>query len=385
MTFAYDVAVIGAGPAGSAAATLLARAGRRVLLIEKDQFPRSKVCGEFLSAQALPLLERLGVRRQIEACAPEQIRGGRLQLPGGRTVAFPLAEPAFGLSRYRLDHLLAAHAQTSGAQVRFGTRVLSALPANGGFRILTAEQGEERDVRASTVVGAWGRWDALDRGLGRRFLNDRGRYFGWSRDYESKPSLAGEVRLYAFRGGYCGLSRVEGGTVNLAGVVSASWHRRLGASWDAVVGHARRENAALDADLSPLSPGPTGFLGTGPVFFTRKPPVEKGILMVGDAAGFLDPFSGQGQAAALASGMLAADTIQRVFRGEIAAAALSREYARAWRRRFARRFGWSKVFRRLMLNPRLASIAAGLAGESLVRLAMGRVGVRCSEPITDNR
>ncbi len=369
----YEAVIIGAGPAGSAAATLLARAGRRVLLIEKDRFPRSKVCGAFLSAQALPLFERLGVARQIETCGPEEIRAGRLALRSGSSVAFRLAKPALGLSRYRLDHLLAAHAQMSGAQVWFGTRVLSAAPQNGGFRILCAPEAHENEVRAAAVIGAWGRWDALDRDLGRSFLRDRTRYLGWSRDYENDPALAGEVRLYAFRGGYCGLSRVEGGAVNLAGIVSASCHKRLGTSWDAVMVHARRENRALDADLSNLSPGPTGFLGTGPVFFTRKPCVERGILMAGDAAGFLDPFSGQGQTIALASGMLAAETIERALAGEIPLEALSREYARAWRLRFLGRFGWSAVFRSLMLNPVLASAAAWLGGGRLVESAVARL------------
>ena len=369
----FDAVIIGAGPAGSAAAILLARAGRRVLLIEKDRFPRNKVCGEFLSGQALPLLERLGVARQIEACGPEEIRSGRLALRGRSSVAFRLGQPALGLSRYRLDHLLATHAQASGAQVWFGTRVLSASSEKAGFRIRFAAEAHDSEVRAAAVIGAWGRWDALDRNLGRSFLGDRERYFGWSRDYENDPALAGEVRLYAFRGGYCGLSRVEGGAVNLAGVVSASWYKRLGSSWDAVMVHARRENSALNSSLSTLSPGPIGFLGTGPVFFTRKPCVERGILMAGDAAGFLDPFSGQGQTMALASGMLAADTIERALGGEIPLEALAREYTRAWRLRFAGRFGWSAAFRSLMLNPVFASMAALFGGESLVRSAIARL------------
>jgi len=178
------------------------------------------------------------------------------------------------------------------------------------------------------------------------------------------------VRLYLFAGGYCGLSRVEGGAVNLAGVVSERIRTRSGRGWDAVVDRARRGNPALDADLAKLTTGPVGFLGTGPVFFTAKPPTEDGILMAGDAAGVLDPFSGEGQAAAVASGILAAETAERLLSGELSREECARAYSEAWRRRFARRFAWSAAFRRLMLNRRIGAIAGRIAGKRLVRFAI---------------
>ena len=116
--------------------------------------------------------------------------------------------------------------------------------------------------------------------LGRRF-------FGWSRDFRGGASgLAGRVALYLFRGGYCGLSRVEGGAFNLAGVISEKV-KSTTSGWEAVLLRARAENSALDRDLAGLEPGPVGFLGTGPVFFTAKPAAEQGVLMAGDAAGVL--------------------------------------------------------------------------------------------------
>jgi flavin-dependent dehydrogenase len=138
-----------------------------------------------------------------------------------------------------------------------------------------------------------------------------------------------------------------------------------------VLAHARGSNRTLDADLSPLTPGPTGFLGAGPVYFTAKPPVEEGILMAGDAAGVIDPFSGEGQAAALASGTLAGETIESALAGSLSPAAAARAYARAWKRSQARRFVWSSLFRRLVLSPRLSAAAANLGGGKLVLLAMG--------------
>lgn len=387
----FDAVIVGAGPAGSAAAAILAASGRRVSLLERDRFPRPKVCGEFLSATSRGSLERLGVRERVDAVA-ETIRRGFVHLPRAEAVAFMLPQPAMGISRYCLDDLLAARAGELGADVRFGARVVDVSGAPGpGFRmrVRLVADGREREVAARAVVGAWGRWDRLDRELGRDFaarvdarqsgdarqpVASRGkRFLGWSRDFVRAPALAETVRLYAFPGGYCGLSRVEGGAVNLAGVIEEGRRRRLSGGWEGVVAHARASNSDLDRDLAPLEGGPIGFLGTGPVFFTAKPPEEGGILMAGDAAGVIDPFSGEGQSAALASGILAAETLERAFAGAADLREVGRLYAAAWRSRFGRRFSWSAALRRLMLNPRSGSMVAGVAGKKIVSFAIRKL------------
>lgn len=368
-----DAVVVGAGPAGSAAATVLARLGRSVLLLEKDVFPRHKVCGEFLSEDALPSLEILGAREAVERATSERMTRGTLHRSRGKPIYFELPAPALGLSRFRLDDLLARGAREAGADLRFAARVLAAAPdGRDGFRVRFVHEQAEKDVEARSVVGAWGRWDALDRTLDRRFLGRRSRFFGWNRDFHAdRGRLEGEVRLYLFPGGYCGLSRVEGGAVNLAGVVSHRAWSRAGGGWPAVVEAARRGNPALDSDLAAMTPGPIGYLGTGPVFFMAKPPSENRILMAGDAAGVIDPFSGEGQAVALAGGILAAETVERRLSGELSSDACARAYEDAWRRRFARRFAWSALFRRLILNRGIGAIAGLVAGERLVRFAIG--------------
>ncbi len=371
-----DVLVVGAGPAGSAAALILAEKGCRVVVLEKDHFPRRKVCGAFLASDGVAALARLSVLKDARGARPEIIREGSVHLPGGRSAPLALPAPALGLSRFVLDDLLARRAAAAGAQVRFGARVVSAAGPAGAHRVCWIGPDGTHEAQARAVIGAWGRWDALDRSLDRSFLRGR-RFFGWSARLQgdSRP-LAGRVRLYLFRGGYCGLSRVEGGAVNLAGVASERAMRRAGTGWESLLDAIRRENPPLDRDLRGLDLAPEGFLGTGPVFFTAKPPVENGVLMAGDAAGVLDPFSGQGQSAALACGILAAETTAAALAGAIPMERLARAYGDAWRERFARRFGWSAVFRRLMLSPSVASAAARIAGPQLTSLAIQRLSSR---------
>ena len=373
-----DAVVIGAGPAGSAAAAILAEAGFAPLVIEKDRFPRRKVCGEFLSGTARESLVRLDALAEIagEAAAIDR---GTVCLRRGRSVDFELSTRGFGISRLRLDEILARRASERGAEIRFGCRVL-AIERDVGATMLVRIAGDgglEESVRARAVVGSWGRWDALDRTLHRRFLERGGRFFGWSRDYEPVPGvLEGDVRLYLFRGGYCGLSRVEGERIHLAGVISEARRRRLPSGWDAAVDHARRDNPALDRDLAALpirSPG--GDLGTGPVYFTAKRPTERGALMAGDAAGVIDPFLGEGLSAALASGILAGETFAAALSGRIALEEAPGVYALAWRRRLRSRIGWGTALRGLMLHPLAAAFAARVAGPSLARAAIARLAV----------
>lgn len=373
MTETCDVVIVGAGPAGSAAATVLAQAQGRVLLLEKEEFPRPKVCGEFLSASALPSLERLGVRETIERLKPERIEEGSIHVPTRSPIPFRLPAPGLGISRFRLDELLARRAREAGADVRLGTRVLSIDPlADGQFHVRVAGPSGQA-IHARAAIGAWGRWDTLDRRLDRSFLRRETRYFGWSRDYAGDARhLEGRVRLYLFPGGYCGLSRVEGGAAHLAGLISERIRRRLGSDWTEVLDFARTRNADLDTDLLPLRPK-AAFLGTGPVFLTSKPPTEGGLLMAGDAAGVLDPFSGEGQATALTSGILAAETVVRLLTGELTPREAVQAYEEAWRRRFAKRFAWSAAFRCLVLHPRLGAVAGRLLGSGLVRFGLNAV------------
>ena len=359
-----DVAIVGAGPAGSSAAAELAAGGFSVAVFEREAFPRRKVCGEFLSAEGRRQLDRWGLGREIEAAGAEKITEGGFYLADGRSASFVLPEAGTGISRWRLDEMLAANAARRGADVRFSREVVGLEGSLAlGFEVLARGPEGESRVRARAAVSAWGRWSPLDLAFGREFASrNAGRFFGWSRALDGDSSrLAGRVHLYFFPGGYCGLSRVENGAVNFAGVVSEDRLREAGGGWEGFTARLRETHAPLAEHLAPLRPRGE-ILGTPTVLFEKHSATFRDILAAGDASGVRDPFTGDGQASAIAGGILVARLLSEFLRGEIGAAELARRYRTEWSRRFGPRFGWDALFRRLVLSPRLQRAALPFAG-----------------------
>jgi flavin-dependent dehydrogenase len=359
----FDVAIVGAGPAGSSAALELASRGRSVVLLEKDVFPRRKVCGEFLSGNGRRRLEGWRLEERARSEGAEVISRGAFSLPGGRSREFALPEPALGLSRAVLDCLLARHAAELGADVRFRHEVVDVHgDLQSGFALSARSPEGGHRFGARVALSAWGRWSPLDLRFGRPFASRRSdRFFGWGAHLMGDSGhLAGRVNLYFFSGGYCGLSRVEHGIVNFAGVVSEKVLRRFGGGWERFTAGLRREHAPLARDLRPLVPDGE-ILGSQMVLFERHSPVFSGVLALGDSAGVRDPFTGDGQSSAMASGTLAADCVEDFLRGRLSPDGLSERYRAEWTRRLGSPFGWDALFRRLAFSPLMRGMALPFA------------------------
>jgi len=308
----YDVAIIGAGPAGSAAAIEAARAGARVLLLEKDTFPRHKVCGEFLSPEVAQVLGELGCSAILDAAVP--MRLARVHTPSNHVLDFPLTPAGFSLSRRTFDDAL----------VREAVRI--------GVTFQQAHVTDPDSLPALAVIPAWGR---------KIRENLPGGFFGFKAHFRGE--WPAQVDLHFFDGGYLGISPVEGGSINVCGLVE----KRLIRDAESI---ARRF----------LGPGPQQewpFLYTGPL----HPGWQGGQgFAAGDAAAFLDPFTGDGISLALRSGRLAAG---EALAEPLATSAYRRELKRMCRGQFAAakvlRFGahraWieAPVARLLQANPRL--------------------------------
>src|SRR6266542_4106873 len=187
-----DVAIVGAGPAGSTLAALLAQRGCSVALLDRDSFPRDKLCGEFLSYDALSIVEKFGIDlRDAPAITRCRVVARR------RTYEFEFPRAARGVSRLLLDDLLLRNATSAGAQ-SFESCTVTSVSRD---RV----QSDRGEIAARVVVGAWGRWGRFDQQLDRPFVRDRShRRFGFKRHYRAGGGwrvAGGVIELYSSNGG----------------------------------------------------------------------------------------------------------------------------------------------------------------------------------------
>jgi flavin-dependent dehydrogenase len=342
-----DVAIVGAGPAGSTLAALLARRGLSVALIDRDRFPRDKLCGEFLSYDALPVLERFGL-----ALGDTPAIGSCRVVGRHRTYEFAFPHAARGVSRLLLDDLLLRNAKASGAQILDGCTATSVSR--------DAVQTDRGEVRARAVVGAWGRWGRFDQQLQRGFVRDHThRNFGFKRHYRG-TQVDGTIELYSFDRGYLGVSAVENGVTNICGLVHETRLAGLKGRWDAFIDEIRREEPRLETMYSRYEPVHDGFLSSEPVIFRGRSPVEQDIFMIGDASGIVDPLTGSGMAMAIQSALLAAPCIVH---------GNTDLYRQRHHEFFASRIRWSRRVAFLLSRPALldAALRARTLGAYLLR------------------
>ena len=353
----FDLAIIGGGPAGTAAAITAARFGSRVLLMERGRFPRHKVCGEFISPEGVALLAGLGLGDLI-ARAP---RVGRTRIfAPSSTAEAELSPPAAAISRYELDEALWQRAVAAGADCREQVEA-RVIKGSGPFEIETSAG----DFTARAVLNASGRWSNLRRsGLAQQ---QQEKWVGWKAHFrEADPPAS--VDLYFFSGGYCGVQPLAGGHVNACAMV-----RAIGAnSMDQVLRlHPRLSERSLGWQQVSEA------VATSPLIFAAPQAEENGVLFAGDAAGFIDPFVGDGISLALRSGMMAASAVAENDSVTGAAAIYRVQYERQLRPLF-RNAGW---LRRLASTPRalhrpvMALLRSPRVTSFLVRKTRG--GARC--------
>ena len=298
--------IIGGGPAGAAAATLLARAGHAVTLIERTAAASHKVCGDFLSAEAIEAITALGV--DLYPLAPAPITA--LRLVHGKNVATArLPFPAFGLTRRSLDEALLRHATDSGATLLRGHAVRSIRRAGTSLEL---DAGVLGAISADTVFLATGKHDL--RGMPRpgRDTGPVGLKMYFALDSWAREALRGHIELVLFAGGYAGLQLVETDHAVLCLLVSRARMLAVGGRWDALLDWLVAECPHLADRLhggQALLGRPLAIAGL-PYGYMHAPAADDapGLFRLGDQATVIASLTGDGVALALASASLAAQT-----------------------------------------------------------------------------
>ena len=366
-----DVLVVGAGPAGSALAILLARAGVDVLLLDRAAFPRHKPCAEYLSPGVVRLLHELGAGARVEATAGARLRGfvveahGRTAMRGtfGRAHGWTGApEYGLGVSRERLDAILLDLARQAGAAVRERTRVTDVLRDGAtvsGVRALSPDGAVE--LRAPLVVGADGVAGVVGRRLGMVALREDMRRFSLVAYMAGIGGIEDFGEMHVGASGYCGVAPLGDGVANVAMVLRPRPDIHLAGRAEAFFAEMLHDFG----DLGRRAAGARfvrGVLRTGPLSYRARSMTGDGVLLAGDAGGFYDPFTGQGIFKALRSAQLAAPVIiDALASGDLSRARLY-PYERARRSEFHGVLTVEWLIQRFLARPALLQRAVRLLG-----------------------
>jgi flavin-dependent dehydrogenase len=382
-----DVLVAGGGPAGSTLAALTAEAGARVVLVDREAFPRDKVCGEFVSAEGRGVLHRLGVLDALLAAGARRMDGVRLSTLGGRTLCAPLprlpgvGRRALGISRRVLDATLLERAARAGASCRERVEAVAPLVEDGivrGMRVRpVGSSGPGETVRAAVTVAADGRRSMLVRALhpsaGDPIRSGPRSWFGLKCHLEADPArLGGRVELHLFDGGYAGLGSVEGDRVNLCLMVTVRALRAHGGSPDRLLDERIRRNPAM-AQILTGSRRSSAWKSVGPLRFGVRRPAAAAALFVGDAAGTIDPYSGEGISHALRGAELASGFALRAATAGGLSPSLASGYATAWTAAFGPATRRVRRLGRLLENRWISEAAGGVLGALGERLVSSLV------------
>jgi flavin-dependent dehydrogenase len=368
-----DLFIAGGGLAGLALGIQVARAGFRVILAEKERYPFHRVCGEYISMESWPFLERLGL--PLSSMNLPKISQLTVTAPNGRSIEHRLPLGGFGISRYTLDQQLAAIARSAGVSILEETRVLDIVTPTGGPQspkqaaghgsaragdidlgetALTAVHTSAGIFHTRVAVGSFGKRSNLDIRWKRPFAEQKAgplhNYIG-VKYHIAYDFPKDRIALHNFEDGYCGISAVEGNTYCLCYLTTAENLRRNEHSI------RRMESAVLSvnphlrdifANARFLWPEPVTI---SQVSFARKELIRNHTLFCGDAAGMITPLCGNGMSMALHGSKILASLVTAHFSGSLDRGQLETEYCRQWESTFAGRLRAGRIIQSLFGKP----------------------------------
>lgn len=372
----YDIAVIGGGLAGLSLSIQCARAGYRVVLFERETYPFHKVCGEYISNESWNFLQELGV--PLSDMTLPQISRVLISAPNGQFSEFPLAMGGFGISRYTLDHGLAAVARREGVEVWEDTKVVDVLYRNNSFVVFT-NKGE---TEVTVAAGAFGKRSNLDvkwkRSFTRKKPNKLNHYVGVK--YHIRVNHPADlIALHNFEHGYCGISQIEDNKYCLCYLTTAHNLRR---NQNDI--HLAEQNIMMANPFLRKIFETAEFLFEEPVTisrisFNKKTQVENHVLMMGDAAGMITPLCGNGMSMALHASKLAFEEIKDFLQGKINRFDMEQQYSQQWEKHFGKRLIAGRILQRFFGNSSLSNFLLKIT-KTFPGLARWLIGLTHGQP-----
>ncbi|MDB4206927.1 NAD(P)/FAD-dependent oxidoreductase [Flavobacteriaceae bacterium] len=350
ITTTFDVIIVGGGLAGLTSAIHLSTRKKRVLLIEKNEYPKHKVCGEYISNEVLPYLNSLGINPINEGA--KQITKVHISTTKSNLIKGELPLGGFGMSRYFLDNLLVKKAQLNGVQILKDT-VDSIHFKKDSFTITTKSSGV---FQSKITIGAFGKRSSLDQKMKRKFIQKKSPYLA-VKIHVKGVFPENLVALHNFKGGYCGVSKVEDNAINVCYITeyrSFKKHKNITDFQEQVV-FKNKHLRKIFKETSPVFEKP---LTISQVSFQTKNPVEDHIIMCGDTAGMIHPLCGNGMGMAISSAQLASIRILQFLNGEIKTReGLEKQYLRDWNKEFKIRLKAGHFIAWLFRNQTISQIA----------------------------
>jgi flavin-dependent dehydrogenase len=353
------IAIVGAGPAGSTLAIRLAQSGFETVLIERERFPRHKLCGEFISPECLRHFREVGVIDSMLAAGGDHVYETRFFERGGRNVSVPSewfgqGEFALSLSRAEMDHQLLERARECGTTVLEGTIVTNVDRSNGSASKIFAKRddGSTLEIDADIVIDATGRSGSLARLTQDHRTPAKAPFIGFKAHLRNVDLPKGICEIYSFPGGYAGVSNVEGDRANLCFLLKSEFVRGFSNDADEIVDAVvcKNERARITLRDQELSQPWLAVSVSG--FGTKDLAPLPNVFTVGDAAAFIDPFTGSGMLMAMESAEILASAIATNSGSHEDVAS---DYERRYRQKFRTRLRVCSALRRTAFMPGFAT------------------------------
>ena len=346
------ISIIGGGLAGFSAAIDLLNRNYDVVVFEKNEYPKHKVCGEFISNEVLPYLKALGL--DIESLRPTNITKTVLSTHSGKTIKTDLPLGGFGISRYTLDNYLFKKVIELGGKV-VKDSVISIDFSDNFFTISTQSN---QVFKSKIVLGAFGKRSNLDIELKRNFIQQKSPWLAVKAHYSGnfQNDLVG---LHNFKGGYCGVSKVENDVINICYLVQFESFKEFKniADFQEHIMYKNKNIKNIFEKSKMLFDNP---LTISQISFEDKPKIENHVLMIGDSAGLIHPLCGNGMAMAIHSAKIVSNLVDDFLQNKISRASMESNYISIWNKTFKKRLQFGKFLSKLLLNSYLSKVTMNL-------------------------